>query len=80
LPLLAYPTAQSTAENAHVSYFYILTILSDLQSELTGPIFTQFVGIVELSMTVDERSEVSLVIPQGTLPWQLILRAKSTVI
>ena len=30
------------------------------------------------SMAVDERSEVSFSIPQGTLPWQPILWAKST--
>ena len=29
-------------------------------------------------MAVDERSEVSFSIPQGSLPWQPILWAKST--
>ena len=31
------------------------------------------------TMTVDERPEVSFSFPQGTLPWQPVLREKSTV-
>jgi len=33
---------------------------------------------IDRTMAVDERSEVILPIPQGTLPWQPILWTKST--
>jgi len=54
-----------------------LTILSDLYVKIY---LTDRHPVCRHGRTtaVDERSEVSFSIPQGTLPWQPILRAKST--
>ena len=54
-----------------------LTILSDLYVKIY---LTDRHPVCRHGRTtaVDERSEVSFSIPRGTLPWQPILRAKST--
>jgi len=62
----------SVAAATAVFYFlrFCLTNYLNIYQTNLHPICTQ--------LTADERPEVSFLIPQGTLPWQPILWAKST--
>jgi len=60
-------------------YFKNILVLSvrPIISTSTAPIFTEFAGLVELWPQMNGHLKL-FSIPQGTLPWQPILWAKST--
>jgi len=57
---------------------FLVTFVTPIISASIGPIFTKFAGLVELWPQMNDPSYFS--IPQGTLPRQPILWAKSTSI
>jgi len=57
----------------NISVIFVRPIISTS----TGPIFTEFAGLVELRPQMNDR-KLFFSIPQGTLPWQPIFWAKST--